>query len=35
MKELFNTVMDVALWLLLWGMAAYAMLCFAIYYMAL
>ena len=35
MKELFNTVMDMTLWLLLWGMAAYALVCFAVYYIAL
>ena len=35
MKDLFNTITDIALWLLLFGMAIYAVLCFAVYYMAL
>ena len=35
MKDLFNTVMDMTLWLLLWVMAAYAIICFVVYYMAL
>ncbi len=31
MKDLLDTALDIALWLLVWGMAAYAILCFAVY----
>ena len=31
MKDLFDTFVDTALWLLLWGMALYAILSFAVY----
>tara|TARA_Y100001951_G_C11105277_1_gene164361 strand:+ start:310 stop:474 length:165 start_codon:yes stop_codon:yes gene_type:complete len=35
MKDVINTLMDMTLWLLLFGMATYAIVCFAVYYMAL
>jgi uncharacterized membrane protein len=35
MKDLLNTVMDMTLMVLLFVMAAYAMICFAVYYIAL
>jgi len=35
MKDLFNTLMDMTLMILLFVMAAYAIICFAAYYMAL
>jgi spore germination cell wall hydrolase CwlJ-like protein len=31
MKDIFDTFINTALWLLLWGMALYAILCFAAY----
>jgi hypothetical protein len=34
MKDLFNTVMDMTLMILLFVMAAYAMICFVVYYIA-
>ena len=35
MKDIFNTLMDMTLMILLFATAAYAMICFTVYYIAL